>query len=230
MSIVHTNLRDSLETIDHSSGDVAYLRITAHTEDKTATNELHVFPRKILDTEFQSVFNMTKNTPPYQSSGVCEKSESSTLRTPKLVQIGDGVYATDTIASKTFSSVKQDISYCLDQLICMSNQNFLMEVLLRDNNITAQHIICITLQLKEMSDFGVINPVYASYFTFPLPPSRVTISTNIPERVSLSAIISTRPRTGLHVQSRSFWAPANIGPYSQSISVCPLKNETDSVR
>jgi hypothetical protein len=230
LSIVHTNLRDSLQTIDHSSGDVAYLRITAHTEEKATTNELHVCPRQILDTEFQTVFNMTKNIPPYQSSGICEKSDSSTVSIPKLVQIGDSVYAADTIASKTFSSVKQDIIYCLDQLICRSNQNFLMEVLLRENNFMAQHIICITLQLKDMSDFGVINPVYASYFSFPLPPSRVTISTNISERVCLSAIISTRPRTGLHVQSRGFWAPANIGPYSQSISVCPLKNGIDSVR
>jgi diphthine-ammonia ligase len=28
-------------------------------------------------------------------------------------------------------------------------------------------------------------------------------------------------KSGLHVQSRSYWAPANIGPYSQAIS-CPL--------
>ncbi|KAJ5236425.1 hypothetical protein N7489_006516 [Penicillium chrysogenum] len=30
-------------------------------------------------------------------------------------------------------------------------------------------------------------------------------------------------RQGLHVQSRSYWAPANIGPYSQALSV-PLQN------
>lgn len=81
-----------------------------------------------------------------------------------------------------------------------------------------------------MSDFPVVNPIYAKYFTFPLPPSRVTISTNIPEKVRLSAIISTRPRTGLHVQSRSFWAPANIGPYSQSISVCLSNLKANVVR
>ena len=105
-----------------------------------------------------------------------------------------------------------------------------MVVLLQENNLTGQHIICITLQLKDMSDFALINPVYAAYFKFPLPPSRVTISTNIPERTCLSAIISARPRTGLHVQSRSFWAPANIGPYSQAISVCPLKHQINLVR
>lgn len=29
-------------------------------------------------------------------------------------------------------------------------------------------------------------------------------------------------RTALHVQSLSYWAPANIGPYSQAITVSPL--------
>jgi diphthine-ammonia ligase len=100
-----------------------------------------------------------------------------------------------------------------------------MKALLQDQNLTSQHIISITLLLKDMSDFTVVNPIYASYFTSPLPPSRVTISTCIPERVRLSAIVSSRRRTGLHVQSRSYWAPANIGPYSQSISVylCLMK-------
>lgn len=31
----------------------------------------------------------------------------------------------------------------------------------------------------------------------------------------------------LHVQSRSFWAPANIGPYSQAISVPSRKGSND---
>jgi diphthine-ammonia ligase len=29
-------------------------------------------------------------------------------------------------------------------------------------------------------------------------------------------------RQALHVQGLSHWAPANIGPYSQAVSVCPL--------
>jgi diphthine-ammonia ligase len=38
--------------------------------------------------------------------------------------------------------------------------------------------------------------------------------------VMLSIILDkTAQRNGLHVQSRSYWAPANIGPYSQAISI-----------
>lgn len=116
--IVHTDFRDSLQTVDHSSGDVAYLRLTAHTEEKRTADKLNVPHRQILDTEFQSVFDMTKNIPPYQPPGNCKKSESSIAIAPELVQIGYGVYATSTIASKLSSSVGQEISYCLDQLLC----------------------------------------------------------------------------------------------------------------
>jgi diphthine-ammonia ligase len=37
---------------------------------------------------------------------------------------------------------------------------------------------------------------------------------------------SSPDRKALHVQSRSFWAPANIGPYSQAISI-PLPSSDD---
>ena len=100
------------------------------------------------------------------------------------------------------------------------DHSFLMLALLDAHYLKYEHIISITLLLRDMSDFPIINPIYASYFKSPLPPARVTISPPIKEAVNLSAIISTSARTGLHVQSRSYWAPANIGPYSQAISVC----------
>ncbi|KAE9980418.1 hypothetical protein BLS_008750 [Venturia inaequalis] len=77
-----------------------------------------------------------------------------------------------------------------------------------------------------MDDFTLLNPIYGSFFTTPNPPSRVTISCRdrLPPGVDvvLSATVDLgerKERQGLHVQSRSYWAPANIGPYSQAISV-----------
>ncbi|KAI6793945.1 adenine nucleotide alpha hydrolases-like protein [Hortaea werneckii] len=80
--------------------------------------------------------------------------------------------------------------------------------------------------LRNMADFGDINAVYGRYFDFPTPPARVTIACAdvIPNGcdVMLGATYltsrsqSTATRRGLHVQSRSYWAPANIGPYSQA--------------
>ncbi|KAI6869081.1 adenine nucleotide alpha hydrolases-like protein [Hortaea werneckii] len=80
--------------------------------------------------------------------------------------------------------------------------------------------------LRNMADFGEINAVYGRYFNFPTPPARVTIACAdaIPNgcdvmlgaTYSTSRSQSTATRRGLHVQSRSYWAPANIGPYSQA--------------
>ncbi|KAK5112947.1 hypothetical protein LTR62_003769 [Meristemomyces frigidus] len=81
--------------------------------------------------------------------------------------------------------------------------------------------------LQNISDFAAVNEVYGSYFTLPLPPARATVACAgvLPRDVkvmfgfTLSPRLSSAPRHGLHVQSRSYWAPANIGPYSQATTM-----------
>ncbi|KAF4594824.1 meiotically up-regulated 71 protein [Ophiocordyceps camponoti-floridani] len=80
--------------------------------------------------------------------------------------------------------------------------------------------------LRDMSDFSTVNQQYGSLFTRPIPPSRVTISCGdmLPpgRRIIISVTVKdggANDRLGLHVQSRSYWAPANIGPYSQAVDV-----------
>ncbi|EQB50523.1 hypothetical protein CGLO_10029 [Colletotrichum gloeosporioides Cg-14] len=87
--------------------------------------------------------------------------------------------------------------------------------------------------LRKMSDFPAINKIYGSLFQHPNPPSRVTISCgNLPKGHSINIHFTVKPdlaqrdRNGLHVQGRSYWAPANIGPYSQAIDVPLSKVET----
>lgn len=98
---------------------------------------------------------------------------------------------------------------------------------LSQDDLTPSAIINSTIVLRRMVDFPAINLIYGSLFEAPNPPSRVTISCGDallpPEAnisISLAVHTSLRPgqRQGLHVQSRSYWAPANIGPYSQAIS------------
>jgi diphthine-ammonia ligase len=91
-------------------------------------------------------------------------------------------------------------------------------------SITSSATTFTLLQVASMSDFPIINPIYASLFPTgePNPPARVTIASDLPigVKVSLSMTLHRGPRSdrrGLHVQSRSYWAPANIGPYSQAI-------------
>ncbi|KAF2749935.1 adenine nucleotide alpha hydrolases-like protein [Sporormia fimetaria CBS 119925] len=105
---------------------------------------------------------------------------------------------------------------------------------LSTHNLTPAHILHVTILLRHISDFKTINAPYASYFNHSNPPTRVTISngprmppgTDILLSVIASKHLQPGMRKGLHVQSRSYWAPANIGPYSQAITA-PLLPDTN---
>ncbi|CAK3850960.1 Hypothetical predicted protein [Lecanosticta acicola] len=87
----------------------------------------------------------------------------------------------------------------------------------------ASDIVYTIIVLRSMSDFAAVNAVYGSCFTKPNPPARLTIACAdvLPQNalLSISTISSKARREGMHVQSRSYWAPANIGPYSQAIKI-----------
>jgi diphthine-ammonia ligase len=75
-----------------------------------------------------------------------------------------------------------------------------------------------------MADFAELNAVYAEYFDYTNPPARVTVAVGdfLPPTVNVMLSIVAHKdveRNGLHVQSQSYWAPANIGPYSQAVTV-----------
>lgn len=87
-----------------------------------------------------------------------------------------------------------------------------------------------------MADFPAVNQIYKQYFGTS-PPTRACVATLLPRgesaRVEAIAFVGREGevrkdgefggRRGLHVQSLSYWAPANIGPYSQAVLVrlCP---------
>lgn len=100
---------------------------------------------------------------------------------------------------------------------------------LQQANLLPSSIINTTILLRSMADFPTVNTVYEILFDAPNPPSRVTISCgdllspdrsiNIAVFMTVHSSLLPGERQGLHVQSRSYWAPANIGPYSQAISI-----------
>jgi diphthine-ammonia ligase len=97
-------------------------------------------------------------------------------------------------------------------------------------------IVFTTILLRSMKDFAPMNETYVSLFSKPNPPARVTVACGdcLPDGVQIMASftidLGTRHlRKGLHVQSRSYWAPANIGPYSQAITVpCQLDTPVET--
>ncbi|KAL1640360.1 hypothetical protein SLS58_007033, partial [Diplodia intermedia] len=99
------------------------------------------------------------------------------------------------------------------------------------HSATPADISSTTLLLRSMSLFTTLNPIYGVLFSHAAnPPARVTVACGsaLPEGIDvvLSCTVDlpttdglSSSRRGLHVQSRSYWAPANIGPYSQAIAV-----------
>jgi diphthine-ammonia ligase len=91
--------------------------------------------------------------------------------------------------------------------------------------------------LRNMADFAAVNAAYGKCFQHPSPPARITLScASVLPKDALVTISATsiapspaKSRKGLHVQSRSYWAPANIGPYSQAITVpASLQDRSES--
>ena len=80
-----------------------------------------------------------------------------------------------------------------------------------DNSDT---IFC-QLLLSDMSEFATINEQYSRLWTD--PPARVCLAVPMQDKFRLNTI-HLKDSKKLWVQSRSYWAPANIGPYSQAAS------------
>ncbi|KAJ6161280.1 hypothetical protein N7470_004676 [Penicillium chermesinum] len=100
---------------------------------------------------------------------------------------------------------------------------------------SAEDIVFATVLLRSMADFSLMNNVYVSLFQKPNPPARVTVACGdtLPAdvKVMVSFVVDAgfrEERQGLHVQSRSYWAPANIGPYSQAMSI-PIHDQSKVV-
>ncbi|XP_021257383.1 diphthine--ammonia ligase isoform X1 [Numida meleagris] len=105
-----------------------------------------------------------------------------------------------------------------------------LQATVTSEGLKLRDIILVHLYMKSMKDFNAINSVYVTEFDL-CPPARVCVETLLPDGVLFcidclahSCDISTNDvlseeKLVMHVQSISHWAPASIGPYSQSIKV-----------
>lgn len=92
-----------------------------------------------------------------------------------------------------------------------------LKELLRNNKAGLKDLYYVTAYLKDMNDYADFNKVYAEFFSFPSPPSRVCVETaGQTHRLKIMVWGSQVEKKATHVQSISSWAPANIGPYSQA--------------
>ena len=131
----------------------------------------------------------------------------------------------DIVCSRHFLLNMTGASPCADAEEQMTSIVEGIRKKLYDIEVSTSDILFTTIILDSVeNDFAPTNEVYKTLFAQPNPPARVTIAAPLPQgvKVMVSLIVNRSradSREGLHVQSRSYWAPANIGPYSQAISL-----------
>lgn len=103
-----------------------------------------------------------------------------------------------------------------------------IKLIAAEQNYELSDICVITMYVRSMADYASLNEAYVETFNFTNPPTRVCVECPLPPKCQvIMEAVAFHPRTNdtenrrhtMHVQSISHWAPANIGPYSQSTRV-----------
>ncbi|KAJ6446305.1 ELMO/CED-12 family protein [Purpureocillium lavendulum] len=176
----------------------------------------------LMDAKFQNILDDVTSTEPGKSA-----TEASHIvgRSTFLARLGRIRTRDNAVLQRAFladagaadGSIQAETKLVVDRA-----KAFLDSKSLDPSQITNTIII-----LRDMSDFPKVNGEYGKLFVKPNPPSRITIACGslLPEGRSIALYLTIpepragQGRDGLHVQSRSYWAPANIGPYSQAIDI-----------
>ncbi|ORY86027.1 hypothetical protein BCR35DRAFT_302670 [Leucosporidium creatinivorum] len=143
---------------------------------------------------------------------VYEGQQSTSRREGEWLYFGEVMAPTPSEEEEM--SIEDEVRGCFAEL----------EALLTTHSLTLLHLTHLTLYLSPpcMSLFPRINAIYTTYFGTS-PPTRACVSihpSSFPSSrwMKLEGLAcSATGRQCLHVQSLSYWAPANIGPYSQGI-------------
>lgn len=110
----------------------------------------------------------------------------------------------------------------------MQNAIDILVKIISENGYELDNLCYVSLYVRSMKNYAELNEVYVKAFDFQNPPSRVCVEIPLPDglQVILEAVAFlprykdiNNQRHTMHVQSISHWAPANIGPYSQSTKV-----------
>ncbi|ANZ75028.1 BA75_03186T0 [Komagataella pastoris] len=200
------------EVIKPSNDEVYHLSLGFTTEEKSkedveATKLLCAPP--LLNEEMQSIYDQLGSTK-FKIPSI-KRETQSTLDEFEVTskQVGNLLYISNLSSGE--DEVESQVTSIFTQLTDILNAH----------GLSYEHIQSVQLFLREMDDFAKVNVIYQRYFTKPLPSSRVCVQTLLPEKnqALLSAIVipNLKDKAGVHVRGISYWAPHNIGPYSQSI-------------
>ncbi|PVG03618.1 hypothetical protein CPB86DRAFT_772005 [Serendipita vermifera] len=210
---------------DKDFATVAYLKIKSATlQTKTIDSDIEVYPPNppLLDEVGQCIYSIIR------TAGIPEPTQEESVSTFQLnteAPLRHSIHRSGNwIAIGSISSGTEPLVTIEDQTLFSFR---LLKETLQEEEMKLENVIHINAFLASMEDFMAFNQVYASYFGTS-PPARACVATTMPpsQKVTLDVIackeIPAKSKTSLHVQGLSYWAPANIGPYSQAVSMMPV--------
>ncbi|KAI1795151.1 hypothetical protein LXA43DRAFT_1110751 [Ganoderma leucocontextum] len=217
---------DEVETVVHSDNDfatVAYLRIkTASLVAKENPIESQVTVPPILSETFSCLRDVISGIP--LSQPVVHARTSAERTVPIAAPVAPSKRVGNWIA---VTNVQREVGEQVGEISVEDEVRECFETLresLASQSLTLASCAHINIFISSMDFFARVNAVYATYFGTS-PPARACVAADLPSpiRVRLDCIAYAEhhalERQALHVQGLSYWAPANIGPYSQAIIV-----------
>ncbi|KAG2349032.1 hypothetical protein BDR05DRAFT_873705 [Suillus weaverae] len=224
----HRIVLDETEVVMHTDNEfapVAYLRIkraSLHPKESSTDGRVEVLP--LLEDRFGELKNVVENSVldrhENSSSGTYEPTNKPyrILDLPSTHAIGSwlaigNIHPDPSLDSET--PLEEQVRDCFTQL----------QGILESHDLRMEDVVNITLLLPSLATkvFAAANKAYAEFFGVS-PPSRACVGVDLPEGVGVMLECVARKddtRRALHVQGLSYWAPANIGPYSQAVTVEP---------
>ncbi|KAJ7276529.1 hypothetical protein B0H12DRAFT_1085801 [Mycena haematopus] len=220
----HRIVLTEVENVIHSDSDfatVAYLRIkNATLQPKHITGPPVFHVPEVLDETFAQVREDISSLGIQEQSPV--KDVPRQLSQPSSRIIGDNVRSTklgswvavsnvhSNMDAKSGQSIEEEVAQCFAVL----------QEELAKYSLQLPDCANINIFLSSIDLFSSVNAAYVTFFGTS-PPARACVAVDLPapRRVVLDCIAHSRTteRHALHVQSLSYWAPANIGPYSQAV-------------
>ncbi|KAJ7682662.1 hypothetical protein DFH06DRAFT_1389612 [Mycena polygramma] len=218
----HRIVLTEVETVIHSDSDfatVAYLRIKNATLEPKPVLENPVFHvPELLDKKFAPVRDsivllehQESPSPILPQSQERRLSDTASTKT-RSNKINSWIAVSNVHSTESGGSIEEEVKQCFAVL----------RAELARYSLELSDCTNINIFLSSMELFSRVNAVYGTFFGTS-PPARACVAVDLPApyRVMLDCIAHERTtkRNALHVQSLSYWAPANIGPYSQAIMI-----------
>ncbi|KAG5648944.1 hypothetical protein DXG03_000293 [Asterophora parasitica] len=235
-------VRTEVESVIHSDSGfatVAFLRIkSAVLEVKDSQETLELEVPSVLENDFISIRDavasaqegstqFTDTTKPTQANQLSSRVATS-RKLDSWISVSNIERSLDSPLADL--SIEEEVTECFNilegQSVYTRDETILVDhppARLKEYGLDVSNCVNINIFISSIDLFVRINAVYSTFFGSS-PPARACVAVDLPHplrvRLDVIAFAESRPsdRQALHVQSLSYWAPANIGPYSQAIT------------